>query len=221
MTVEPPPGSNQAPTQQDVIVINPAQSDTMYVPSYNPGAVYGSSWPDPAYPPYYAAPPSGYYFGTALATGLAFAAGAAVVGGLSGWASPGWGGGYANVNVNRYNNINANRSQISSNRWGGGTGAGRAGNFARARRAVPAARKSPYQAMRCGLQPVWRRKRCRRRWFAPGVWRGRRYRPGAAWVAQAAPACQAEAPPVGRRNDQLLEANGSPKGSAQAAHLEI
>ena len=47
------------------------------------------------------------------ATGLAFAAGAAVVAGLWGWASPGWGGGYANVNVNRYNNINANRSQIN------------------------------------------------------------------------------------------------------------
>src|SRR6476659_384042 len=111
--VEPPTGSSQPPTQQEVIVIQPAQADTVYVPSYNPATVYGSSWPYPSYPPYYAAPPSGYYFGTALATGLAFAAGAAVVGGLWGWASPGWGGwggGYANVNVNRYNNINANRS---------------------------------------------------------------------------------------------------------------
>ena len=106
VTVEPPAGSSQPPTQQEVIVIQPAQSDTVYVPSYNPAAVYGSSWPYPSYPPYYAAPPPGYYFGTALATGLAFAAGAAVVGGLWGWASPGWGGGYANVNVNQYNNIN-------------------------------------------------------------------------------------------------------------------
>ena len=132
VTVEPPAGSSQPPTQQEVIVIQPAQSDTVYVPSYDPAAVYGSSWPYPSYPPYYPAPPPGYYFGTALATGLAFAAGAAVVGGLWGWASPGWGGGYANVNVNRYNNINANRSQISSNRWGGGAGGGRPGNFARA-----------------------------------------------------------------------------------------
>ena len=63
------------------------------------------------------------------ATGLAFAAGAAVVGGLWGRAVPGWGGSYANVNVNRYNNINANRQQISSNRWGarGGGGGGRGG----------------------------------------------------------------------------------------------
>ena len=92
VTVEPPAGSSQPPTQQEVIVIQPAQADTVYVPSYNPATVYGSSWPYPSYPPYYAAPPSGYYFGTALATGLAFAAGAAVVGGLWGWASPGWGG---------------------------------------------------------------------------------------------------------------------------------
>ena len=116
VTVEPAAGSSQGPTQQEVIVIQPTQSDTVYVPTYNPATVYGSSWPYPSYPPYYAAPPAGYYFGTALATGLAFAAGAAVVGGLWGWASPGWGGGYANVNVNRYNNINANRSQITSNR---------------------------------------------------------------------------------------------------------
>src|SRR3984957_21047749 len=106
VTVEPEAGSSQPPTQQEVIVIQPAQPNTVYVPSYNPATVYGSSWPYPSYPPYYAAPPPGYYLGTALATGLVFAAGAAVVGGLWGWASPGWGG-YANVNVNRYNNINA------------------------------------------------------------------------------------------------------------------
>ena len=175
VTVEPPAGSSQPPTQQEVIVIQPAQSDTVYVPSYDPAAVYGSSWPDPSYPPYYPAPPPGYYFGTALATGLAFAAGAAVVGGLWGWASPGWGGGYANVNVNRYNNINANRSQISSNRWGAGAGAGRPGNFARPP-GGPVGPSRPFaslrtRAMRCGLRP------------APAVWVARRV---AAWVASAA-----------------------------------
>jgi Protein of unknown function (DUF3300) len=53
---EPPPGSNQAPTQQEVIVIKPAQPNVMYVPSYNPRTVYGT-WPYPAYPPYYAPRP--------------------------------------------------------------------------------------------------------------------------------------------------------------------
>ena len=132
VTVEAPAGSSQPATQQDVIVIQPAQADTVYVPSYDPGTVYGSSWPSPSYPPYYPVQPPGYYFGAALGTGLAFAAGAAVVGGLWGLASPGWGGGYANVNVNRYNNINTNRQQINSNRWGAGAGSARPGNFARA-----------------------------------------------------------------------------------------
>ena len=82
VTVEAPAGSSQPPAQQEVIVIEPAQSDTVYMPSYDPGVVYGSSWPAP--PPDYPVQPPGYYFGTALATGLAFAAGAAVVGGLWG-----------------------------------------------------------------------------------------------------------------------------------------
>ena len=156
VAVEAPAGSSQPPTQQEVIVIQPAQPDTVYVPSYNPATVYGSSWPYPSYPPYYAAPPAGYYFGTVLATGLAFAAGAAVVGGLWGWASPGWGGGYANVNVNRYNNINVNRSQIASSRWSAARWAG-GPPISPARPAgrwgSQAARKSPCRAMRCGPRP--------------------------------------------------------------------
>jgi hypothetical protein len=196
VTVEPAAGSSQPPAQQEVIVIQPAQSSTVYVPSYNPATVYGSSWPYPSYPPYYPAQPPGYYFGTALATGLAFAAGAAVVGGLWGWASPGWGGGYANVNVNRYNNINANRSQITSNRWGGGAGSGRPGNFARAPGgpAGPPGRSQvsvPGNAVRPPTRPGgpggvggvggpgrpgggWRRGRYRRRWSTGWTrWRGR------------------------------------------------
>ena len=136
VTVEPsgggvPAGAAQPGTQQEAIVIEPAQADTVYVPSYDPGAVYGD-WPYASYPPYYAAPPSGYYFGTALATGLAFAAGAAVVGGLWGWARPAWGGGYANINVNRWNNINVNRGQIASNRFQANVAGNRPANFARA-----------------------------------------------------------------------------------------
>jgi hypothetical protein len=126
-----PAGGGEAGTQQEVIVIEPAQAETVYVPSYNPATVYGD-WPYPSYPPYYAAPPTGYYFGTALATGLAFAAGAAVIGGLWGWARPAWGGGYANINVNRWNNINVNRAQISSNRFQANFAGNRPANFARA-----------------------------------------------------------------------------------------
>ena len=136
VTVEPsgggaPAGGGQIGTQHEVIVIQPAQTDTVYVPSYDPGTVYGD-WPYASYPPYYAPPPTGYYFGTALATGLAFAAGAAVVGGLWGWARPAWGGGYANINANRWNNINVNRGQIASNRFQANSAGNRAANFARA-----------------------------------------------------------------------------------------
>ena len=67
-----------------------------------------------------------------MATGLAFAAGAAVIGGLWGWARPAWGGGYANINVNRWNNINVNRGQIASNRFQANFAGNRPANFPRA-----------------------------------------------------------------------------------------
>ena len=158
VTVEPPTGSSQPPTQQEVIVIQPTQSDTVYVPSYNPTAVYGSSWPYPSYPPYYAAPPPGYYFGTALATGLAFAAGAAVVGGLWGWASPGVG---RRLRQRQRQPIQQHQRQSVADRLIPlGRGRLRAGGpaISRARRAdrsaFPAVRKFPYRAMRCGPRPA-------------------------------------------------------------------
>ncbi len=103
-------------TEQEMLVIDPAQPDVVYVPSYNPTVVYGA-WPYPAYPPVYLPPPPGYALGTALATGLAFGVGVAITAGLWNWARPAWGGGYVNVNVNRYNNINVNRAAIHSNVW--------------------------------------------------------------------------------------------------------
>ena len=49
----PPP---QAPPPTQVIIIEPAQPEVVYVPTYNPTVVYGV-WPYPAYPPYYYPPP--------------------------------------------------------------------------------------------------------------------------------------------------------------------
>lgn len=103
-------------TEQGSITIQPANPQTVYVPVYNPTVVYGT-WPYPAYPPAYLPPPPGYAFGSAFVSGLAFATGVAVIGSLSGWAHPGWGGGNVNVNVNRWNNINANRGAIKSGTW--------------------------------------------------------------------------------------------------------
>ena len=107
-------GTLQSNTQQvvsqqaDVIVIAPAQPQVVYVPAYNPTVVYGS-WPYAAYPPVYYPPPSGYYVGSALMTGLAFGAGIAITSSLWGWGRPNWGGGNVNVNVNQFNSINSNR----------------------------------------------------------------------------------------------------------------
>lgn len=103
-------------TEQQEIVIEPAQPNVIYVPSYNPTTVYGA-WPYPSYPPVYLPPAPAYPVGTALATGLAFGAGLAITAGLWNWASPAWGRGEVNVNVNRYNNINANRARTTSNVW--------------------------------------------------------------------------------------------------------
>jgi hypothetical protein len=100
--------------ESQTIIIEPAQPTVVYVPSYNPTIVYGA-WPYQAYPPVYLPPPPGYVFGAAVVSGIAFATGVAVVGSLWGWARPGWGTG--NVNVNNYNNINVNRTQINSNVW--------------------------------------------------------------------------------------------------------
>jgi Protein of unknown function (DUF3300) len=121
--------STGAPTSQQVIAIQPADPQVVYVPSYNPTTVYGA-WPYPATPPVYLPPPPGYAVANAVVTGMAFAAGVAVVGSLWGWATPRWGYGYGggyghyggsiNVNTNRYNNItvnNANRANVNGNRW--------------------------------------------------------------------------------------------------------
>jgi Protein of unknown function (DUF3300) len=106
---------------KQVIVIQPAKPDTIYVPYYNPAVVYGA-WPYPSYPPYYF-PPPGYIAGAAIATGLAFGAGYAV----GRWASGGsyWGGGVNwggnNINVNRPVNVNTtvNNWQHNSAHRGG------------------------------------------------------------------------------------------------------
>ncbi|MBV8402114.1 MAG: DUF3300 domain-containing protein [Acetobacteraceae bacterium] len=113
-------------TEGQSIVIEPAEPNVVYVPSYNPTVVYGT-WPYPSYPPVYLPPPAGYVAGTALLSGLAFGAGVAITAGLWGWARPAWGSGHVDVNVNRYNNINAsramnsnravNRAAMSSNVW--------------------------------------------------------------------------------------------------------
>lgn len=95
------------------IVIEPAQSQIVYVPTYDTTVVYGV-WPYPAYPPY--AWPYGYG-GVALAAGIGFAAGVAIAGGYWGWANPGWGGGDININSDRVRNVDRDRIRQDGGRW--------------------------------------------------------------------------------------------------------
>ncbi|MGE0226413.1 MAG: DUF3300 domain-containing protein [Acetobacteraceae bacterium] len=115
VTTTPAQAASVAPPPQ-VITIAPTTPEQVYVPAYDPSVVYGS-WPYPANPPVYYPPPVGWNIGNALLTGMAFAGGVAVVNSLWGWARPGWGRGDIDVNVNRYNDLNLNRTQINSNRW--------------------------------------------------------------------------------------------------------
>jgi hypothetical protein len=103
----------EAAPQQQVIKIEPAQPETVYVPAYNPQVVYGA-WPYPSYPPYYYPPPPYYYPGGALAAGIAFGIGVAAIGSI--WGGCNWGGGDVNINVNKYNSINSNR-QINNSKF--------------------------------------------------------------------------------------------------------
>jgi hypothetical protein len=91
---------------KQVIKIEQANPDVVYVPSYDPTIVYGA--PPPQYP-YYPYTYPGYVPGTALAWGVGIAAGAAAWGAWGGhWGDCDWGGG--DVNINNNNNFNKNNN---------------------------------------------------------------------------------------------------------------
>ncbi len=97
------------------IVIEPADPQVVYVPSYNPTTTYGT-WAYPASPPAYYPPPPMYYPGSALVAGLAFGTGVAIVASL--WGDCDWGNNDIDIDVNRYNNINGNnRITNNQNTW--------------------------------------------------------------------------------------------------------
>ena len=95
---------------KQVIVIEPAQPEVVYVPTYQPTVVYGG-WPYPSYPPYY--PPYWAPVATPFISGFAWGVGIAA--GAALWGNCNWGGGDVNINTNRYNNFN--KTNISNGNW--------------------------------------------------------------------------------------------------------
>ena len=115
MEAAPAAGGVSSPTEvvtSPTIIIEPADPQVVYVPSYNPTTAYGT-WAYPSYPPPYYPPPAGYYAGSALVRGIAFGTGLAIADSL--WGDVNWGGDDIDINVSHYNNINTNRQINSSN----------------------------------------------------------------------------------------------------------
>jgi len=99
-------------TTETIIVIEPADPQIIYVPSYNPTVIYGTWW-WPHYTPWYYRP-YGYGFGTAVVRGIGFGIGIGITNALWGGCHWGRGRGSVNINVNRYNNVNVNRNRINT-----------------------------------------------------------------------------------------------------------
>jgi hypothetical protein len=99
---------------QQVIVLEQANPEAVYVPSYDPEVVYGAA---PAEYPYYPYSYPGYQPGRALAWGSAIAVGGA-------WANNNWGNcdwDNGDVNINNNNNFNKNYNK-NVNKTGTGQG---------------------------------------------------------------------------------------------------
>jgi len=116
-------GEQVVKVEQQIILIEPASPQVVYVPAYNPTVVYGA-WAYPSYPPYPVYPP-GYVATTAA---FSFMAGA-VVGSAWGyaWGHTDWHGGDVDIDVDRNANINRNidrskyKNQVTRSQGGRGT----------------------------------------------------------------------------------------------------
>ena len=106
--------------QEKTIVIESANPQVVYVPTYNPTVVYGA-WPYAAYPPY------SYAYRDMLRSGLTFAGGVAL-GAAWGyaWGGCNWHGGGGDININNSRNTNINnnidRGKYANRQPGGGQG---------------------------------------------------------------------------------------------------
>lgn len=93
-----------------IYVIEPTQSETVYVPYYQPTVVYGA-WSYPDYPPYTWPYVDDYVDGWYWGTGIAIA------GGIWAWNRFDWRNHDIDIDVDRWNNINVDRGKINSGKW--------------------------------------------------------------------------------------------------------
>ncbi len=98
---------------RNYVVIEQANPQVVYVPSYDPVVVYGA--PVYPYPAIYYPPVGAYAAGAAISFGVGVAMGAAWGGGW-GW-NAGWGHNDINVNYNNNFNRNANINRGAGNQW--------------------------------------------------------------------------------------------------------
>jgi hypothetical protein len=98
--------------QKQVIVIEQANPQVVYVPSYSPTVIWGAPAYYP-YPPLYYPP---YYGGAWFAWGVGVAVGIGIAGG--------WGCGWGHNDITINNNNNFNRNEINHNRGEGNRGQG-------------------------------------------------------------------------------------------------
>ena len=118
-TVSTTPGSNNQP----YIVIQPANPEVVYIPQYNPVAVWGPPPPYYPYPPIYYPPVSGGAI--VAASAISFGAGVALgaIWGGGGWGGWGWGFGWGHgnnvvINNNFIQRNNFNRVNVGNgNNW--------------------------------------------------------------------------------------------------------
>jgi len=104
--------------EKEVIIIESASPQVVYVPTYNPSVVYGT-WAYPSYPPYPVYPP-GYVAGAAV---FGFAAGVAVSSAWGyAWGHSDWHGGDVDIDYNRNTNINNNINREKYKQQGQGQG---------------------------------------------------------------------------------------------------
>ena len=119
-----------------IIKIEPADPQVVYVPAYNPTAVYGA-WPDAAYPPVYLPPPPGQQFTDSFVKGFGYSLGVATTYAL--FSSIDWddddhhhhdddhhhghndgyyhNGNNININVNNYNRISGEHLTAGNRIW--------------------------------------------------------------------------------------------------------